>query len=612
MSKKLKEVFQKMMDGVIDKELLKFTSICQMYLTFYRQSRVAFDTRDKITIRKIDTGEEKTYEGGLLTDPDGRIETIYKKFMDFIEVKTGEKPDKYEKVVREFSEALFAYLFYHAYKVVDEIKGYEYIPERKPAAEGETLKLFPEAEDFIMKPVTLMEYYDYQVECYNLTNKIGDNLIKFIDREDDPVAAAIRARDGRDKYKEQVFTGMIAKSHEVMNAFRLIKDVIDASIKKWIAVIDALEVKKNVTSRDITTKVINYVPVSYAVEQSKFTDGELTDELRHMGIKDFALHLTVGEKRVLFGLQKLLAATKFKGNVEHDGSDDVDLGDAGIIKSKPPLVYFTMSELYDACNVTKAKSERGYMEYDNNEKMQVYYNLMLLAKKNYCFMKDFEVKSSKGPKFYTTVDEETGQKKTVAYTKERRPKKFTAQFTEPLIRLGVIYEGLTAEEKADIIRRVSQDLPAGEDAARKVAGYVMRPSTILYHGLPKKDFIMKNPDMFIELSQTVEDVSFYLVQFIDYLDLTYRHMKSNNPDQTELTRHINIETMIDRLHMDGLAQQRQHKRIKAIINQCCEDTVKLGYLLKYEADVVGASGQLMLVLYFNPEHFYQKKKKGTS
>lgn len=602
---KMKEMFQKMLDGVIDNELLKFTAGCELYLTFYRQARVVFDDSKKITMRNEDTGEEKTYEGSLLTDPDRRINTIYKRFMDFIEVKTGEKPDKYAKVVREFSEALFAYLFYVAYRVVNEIKGYKYILVCRPRADGETSNLFPGSEDLVFdaKPVTLMEYYDHQVELYNISNADGEPLIKFVDKEDEPAAATMKTNESHDEHKQKFNKGWYSKAIEVAGAYQLIKDTIDASIKKWIADLDALEVKKKPTPEDLRPV---FSPRSKATYINRFNNqklediiGELDqddkDMIAQQGIKHIGIRLPFGADRALHAIQTIMADNNFKSNIHKHSIDTVDVFNDDTREPrkktiKVPHIQFTLEEYYDAYGVPKTLSDRGYYEYDESQRKIARACLENLEDTQFVLFQTFE----EGGVFFDKGE-----------ARKTRPKKFTRKVVRPLFYLDKVYSGeFTIDEMRD-------DDGTTTRTGKIIAGFTLTPSAVLMLFDRHRRFVMSQRRLYekiVEANPRHLETFKDLIHFLEYTKSNKDMVSSRDMVVTDNKIEINYKLLAGKLGgFARLIRKSEWGKIRATLSETYEDAVRAGWLESYQAGVKCVTGEKDILM-LNPAYFYDARK----
>lgn len=273
-------------------------------------------------------------------------------------------------------------------------------------------------------------------------------------------------------------------------------------------------------------------------EYSQLLLGEDTDI--QQGSLSYGLDLSDTQDRALHAVQKLLADTNYKGNLEGEERTSIDFKWRGYI----PTLSMTYRDYYDAYGIKPAGDGR----YHGAQAQQALEALKSLMTTSYQIVYDRTVYKS-GKKSIEAV-----------------------RVTTPIIfSVGEAFQDITEAELEQV--KAGQWLPD-----RRKTKIIITPSPIVLDGVHDGWYLLKPASLHAEIRALYDGKRYprAISLFIEWLlTLNRKEMKVNR---------TNLATI---LRMDSLIKNRRRAEIDSRITEALEVAKRLEYLLSYEIQPTG-------------------------
>jgi hypothetical protein len=290
------------------------------------------------------------------------------------------------------------------------------------------------------------------------------------------------------------------------------------------------------------------------------------------GIEVAGVDITIAQNKALHAIQTLLSKTDYKGNLpaKHLRKQDNTFGYEGSI----PVLRFASAEYLDAFGVGKRPTERGFVEYNANERAEALRALWELGTKSFFMV----------------------YRRTYWEGKEERVD--AVRTVRPLFNIKEGYEALSRAESDSL-----SATPTPE-AQEKLKYIGIEPAPILVDQI-NSYFLLKPANYQQEIKLLVPHASKYIYRFIDWL-IAQAELKRRNEEA--LVIRIGEEPLAEALRMDAWLKNRQWKQIAGSLKKCYETAKNLGYLLEYRR-IQGKTKELE-ELVLNPQKYSGIKTQG--
>lgn len=314
-----------------------------------------------------------------------------------------------------------------------------------------------------------------------------------------------------------------------------------------------------------------YIRASMHTEQQKFDIGTqsrqliLGEDIGSLEAASYGLDLTESQDRALHAIQRLLAASNYKG----DGQYPLDSAEFKIYDSYLPYLSMSWTDYYQAYGLEPA----GDGSYHGAQVRQAREALESLTEMRWMSYRKLSGKYEDGKPLYDFI----------------RVKK-------PLIQLELMdnYHDITEEDIQKILS--GQKLTENKED-RRVTKILLLPSPILIDEIDSF-YLLKPASLHDEIKALYPGrrISRYNSLFIELL------LTVNIADWK-----IGKETLARKLNMDTLIDNRQKSRVDKRIQEALETAKELDFLLDYDEEPTG-----LLILKLNPERCSRVRAKIAS